>query len=273
MAKIIPKTRRLTEQSHRGVGVAGVEAGIGRAVASIPKLFAPLRAFWDGLSGTTSFNGAAGKWKSISGYGDNKVAGSSVALNPFQKQMRRLRMKAETVATGRRYNPTDGSIVRKDRDMSGAKGMLKRGYNSTVAAVDLGLNLSGGAAIGAGLRGLGWATRGAVGLTGLVGYKAARTGMRAIGATAYETGVVTGQMGKGAVRLGRFPGAQDGGMAAAAAATIGIGGIGIMGELGNGAKAYNGYASSLQGTTGMAGTPLVDTGANGDLVFAMHKMR
>lgn len=235
---------------------AGSGKGLGKAVA-IP--FRALRSVFDGLSGSSAHNYAAKEWRDKSGVG--------VRYNPIQKTGRRAMSNLETMWTGRRTHANTRETIKKDEDA----GLIKRQWNRGWAGVHFVSNMTVGMA-GAGL---GWGVRGATGLTAMAAVGTARPMARFIGGATYETAGTLGEMVRGTYGLSRSANAASVRtsdmllLGAFGAATIG--GL-AMAQESLADKKFNGYAESIPGTVGSS-QQMVDTGADGDLVFALHNMR
>ena len=248
---------RTTGQAHRSAGTELINQGLGKAVTKSPVLLRPARAFFDGAIGKTYNNGFGRGWMDKNG--------ELTYLNPWQKQLRRMKANANTLMTGRRTHAGTGEVLSKDKDA----GFLKRQWNRAWAVPHAVSN----ATLGMGLATAGWAARIGVGAIGYGSFKAAQKIIPGAARLAWDTAVVGGEIVKGGTMAMRAPGVGDAILAGTIGA-VGFGGLALsIGELGGASKNFNGYASSLSGTTGFAQTPLVNTGADGDLVFAMHKMR
>ena len=247
---------RTTGQAHRSAGTELINEGFGKAFTKSPVLLRPFRAFFDGITGSTHHNWYGHGWEKN---------GEMVNLNAWQKQLRRSRANLNTLMTGKRTHAGSGVTLAKDENA----GFLKRQWNRAWSVPHVVTNMTAGM----GLASAGWGTRVAVGAAGYGGLHAARGIARFTGATALEAALAGKEIAKGGTGLMRFPFMGDA-ILVGGTASVGIGGLALaMNEVNGVAKSFNGYASSLAGTTGMTPTPLVNTGADGDLVFAMHKLR
>lgn len=229
---------------------------MGKAVA-IPSR--ALRSVFDGASGSSAHNYAAKEWRDKNGVGRK--------YNPIQKTGRRATANLETMLTGRRTHANTREVIKKDEDA----GFAKRQWNRGWAGVHFVSNMTVGMA-GAGL---GWGVRTGAGLAGMAAIGTARPMARFIGAATYETAGTMNEMVKGVHGLSRAgnPASVRTSdmllMGAFGAATIG--GLALASDS-FGDKKYSGQAESIPGSVGGSQT-MVDTGADGDLVFALHNMR
>ena len=248
---------RTTGQAHRSTGTELINEGIGKAFTKSPVLLRPVRAFFDGVFGKSHHNAYGRAF-----FDEN---GERVALNPFQKQVARARANFNTLITGDRTHAGTGEVIGKDKDRGFVKGVWNRAWSIPHFVSNM--------TVGMGLAGAGWATKGAALGAGYVGFKGLQGLARFTGATTLEAALAGKEIVGGATKLGRAPLVGDA-ILVGGTATVGVSGMALaMNEVSGAAKNFNGYASSLTGTTGMAPTPLVNTGADGDLVFAMHKLR
>lgn len=229
-----------------------------------------VRSFNDGLTGTTRYNGMAKGW--------HNAAGESVAFNPAQKLARRLRADAQQMVTGNKYN-----AATMEKQLTDQKWFGRNVGNRIGGAA----HLIGDATLGTIGTGLGWATR----MTGMVGYAVAKPTARVAGHVAYQgldAAVSTATFGARSVAgLSANPIGREalfaGGLAIAA-------GYGLKdafqhdllpggGNVSKGMEMYYGNSiDSVPGTlasqgVGQQSNVMVDTGADGDLVLALHKLR
>ena len=241
----------LTDAVNHGSG-KGMQKGV-----SIP--FRALRSVFDGLAGTSAHNYGAKTWRDRHG--------NTTRYNPIQKTIRRANANLETMLTGQRTHANTRQVIGADEDA----GFLKRQWNRGWAGVHFASNVTLGMAGSS----LGWGINGATKMTALAAIGTARPMARFIGGATYETAGTLGEMVRGTMGLSRGRNAasirtSDMLLLGAFGATA-IGGLAIAtDELGD--KGYTGYAESIPGTMD-ANPRMVDTGANGDLVFALHNMR
>lgn len=230
--------------------------GMGKG-ASIP--FRALRSIFDGLAGTSSHNYGAKTWRDSNG--------QSVRYNPIQKTGRRAAANLETMLTGRRTHANTREVIDKDQDA----GFFKRNHNRAWAGVHFASNMTLGMA-GASL---GWGIKGATMGSAALAFGTARPMARFIGGATYETAGTIHEMTRGIHGLSRGSNAASVRtsdmlmLGAFGAATIG--GMAIASESLSDKK-FSGYAEAIPGTM-ESSQRMVDTGADGDLVFALHNMR
>lgn len=238
-----------------GVNAASTK-GMSKGVA-IP--YRMLRSFFDGAAGTSAHNYGAKTWR------DHR--GNTVKYNPIQKTARRAGANLETLWTGRRTHANTREVISKDQDA----GFLKRQHNRAWAGIHFVSNMTVGMA-GASL---GWGVRGATGGAALLAFGTARPMARFIGGATYETAGTIGEMARGVRGLSRGNNAistrtSDLMMLGAFGGTV-IGGLALANET-LADKKFSGYAEAIPGSM-EASQRMVDTGADGDLVFALHNMR
>lgn len=241
MVVIGGKKFRLTERSSRSLIETGIDNVLGKATEAA-------------IVGT--FNAVTGRGRSLWG-----------------GQVDRLRKNAGTVITGQRKDKKGRPIPAKD---GGRHSGVRAGVNRARSAVSIPVNVAG-MAVTAPFSATAAVTKGVtkgVAKGAIYGVKkSAKPIARFVGGATYESARVGGQILNGGLKTLRIPGFTD---AAIGATFVGVTGYGLMmamDEIGGGNRDFNGHASSLSGTTGAAVTPLVNTGANGDLVLAMHKLR
>lgn len=249
--------------AHRPTITDGVNAGTGKGMmkgGSIP--FRALRSVFDGLAGTSAHNYGAKTWRD--------KHGNTTSYNPIQKTGRRAMANLETMVTGKRTHANTREVFEKDQK-GGVGGFAKRQWNRGWAGVHFASNMTLGMA-GASL---GWGINGTAKLGAMATIGTARPMARFIGGAAYETAGTAGEMVRGLAGLSR------GGNAASIRTSdmlllgtfgaVAVGGLALAtDELSD--KKYTGYAEAIPGTQD-ANPRMVDTGANGDLVFALHNMR
>lgn len=222
------------------------------------------RSFHDGLMGRTHYNGGATSWR-------NKD-GENIARSPMGKLAQRLKADTMQMATGRKYNPA--TMEAKDS----TQGFLGRHVGNRIGGA---LHAVGDLTIGTTATALGWGTR----AVGLGAAAAARPALRGAGHLAYQGARDATQMvvnnaslihGMTKTRHGQNMLLGGGFLAAGGAALYGS----SMDERNphKNSQYDNEQIESLPGTLGAQGADrgsnaMVNTGADGDLVFAMHNMR
>ncbi len=233
------KRYHLTNRSSRSVGESLIETGFGALTGAVLK----------------------GTFSAVTGIGRSR----------WGKKVDNLKNNAKTVATGNKYDKK-GNIHPDSQNY----GRMRSNFNRAAAGLSIPFNVLG-LAVQAPFSAAAAVTKGAVTVplktAGDVAKKSARPMARLVGGTVYETARVGGQVINGGIKTLRAPGVMDLAMAGTFVGGTAIG-LGLaINEIGGGNRDFNGHASGLAGTTGMAPTPLVNTGANGDLVLAMHKLR
>lgn len=241
--------------ADRPSGVDAINSASGKLMgkaAAIP--FRALRNIFDGVAGTSAHNYGAKEWRD--------KHGNARKYNPIQKTGRRATANLETMLTGRRTHANTREVMKKDEDAGFAKRQWNRGWAGVHFVSNMTVGMAGAS--------LGWGARAGVGLTGMATVASARPMARFIGGATYETAGTVKEMVGGVRGLSRNPTTSDMMlMGAFGAATIG--GLAIASDS-FGDKKYSGQAESIPGTMSGSQT-MVDTGADGDLVFALHNMR
>lgn len=224
----------------------------------------PVRSFYDGASGTTHLNGAGKAWK-------NKH-GENVVRNPYGKLVQRLKSDAKQVVTGKKYNPATGQELDKQRSWLGRQ---------TLGRVGGVMHGVGDLTLGGAATTLGWGARGATKLAG----KAVSPLVQGAGHLAYQGVRDTSQvLWGGAAIASNMSKTRTGsailfGGGLAATAGVGLAATGLQETTQDRMQFYsNNQVESLPGTLGAQGASngsdaMVDTGADGELVFALHNMR
>lgn len=224
----------------------------------------PVRSFYDGASGTTHLNGGAKAWKNRQG--------ENVARNPYGKLAQRLKADSMQAITGKKYNPATGQALDNQRSWLGRQ-TLGRAGGVMHGIGDLTL---GGAATT-----LGWGARGATKLAG----KAVAPTVKGAGHLAYQGVRDTSQVLWGGAAIASNMSKSHTGSAIlfggglAATAGVGVVGAGLKETTQDRMQFYmNNQVESLPGTLGAQGASdgsqaMVNTGADGELVLALHNMR
>lgn len=224
----------------------------------------PVRSFYDGASGTTHLNGVGKSWRNRQG--------ENVARNPYGKLAQRLKADSMQAITGKRYNPATGQALDNQRSWLGRQTMGRLG-GVAHGVGDLTLGTVGTT--------LGWGTRGATKLAG----KAATPIIKGAGHLAYQGARDTSQvLWGGAAIASNMSKTRTGssilfGGGLAATAGAGLLSAGFKEETQNRMQFYmNNQVDSLPGTLGAQGASegsnvMVNTGADGELVLALHNMR
>lgn len=247
--KVVSHRPTLTDAAN-SASMKGIQKGV-----ALP--FRALRMVFDGMAGTSSHNYAAKTWRD--------KYGNSVAYNPLQKTGRRAMANLETMFTGKRTHANTREVFESD-EKGGIGGFAKRNWNRGWAGVHFVSNMT----IGMAGASLGWGINGAAKLGAMAAFGTARPMARFIGGAAYETAGTVGEMVRGTRGLSRNATTSDMMMLGAFGVTA-VGGLALATEeLSD--KKFTGYAEEIPGTYG-ANPRMVDTGANGDLVFALHNMR
>ena len=225
----------------------------------------PVRSFYDGASGSTHLNGAGKAWKDKNG--------ENVILNPYAKLARRLKADAKQVVTGKKYNPATGEALDSEHGWFGRQ-IRGGGVGGILHGV-------GDLTLGTAATTLGWGARGTVG----VGAVAGKHALVGAGHLAYQGARDTAAIvGGGASILHNMSKTGVGSnvlFAGGLAGTAGAAAIGMtMQETTKDRVAFymNNQVDSLPGTLAAQGAApgsdaMVSTGADGDLVLALHNMR
>lgn len=238
----------------------GINSLSGKGLAKVAALpYRAVRSIFDGIAGTSSHNYGAKIWRDKNG--------EAVSYNPLQKTGRRAGANIETILTGRRTHANTREVIKKDEDAGFIKRQWNRGWAATHFVGNMTVGMAGAS--------LGWGVKGAATLVGGGAIASARPMARFIGAATYETAGTLGEMGRGVQGLARGNNAASARtsdmLLLGAFGAAGIGGLALASDSFSD-KGYTGYAESVQGTNNMA-PRMVDTGADGDLVFALHNMR
>lgn len=222
------------------------------------------RGFHDGFSGNTHMNGVGTSWRDKNG--------ENVIRSPMGKLAQRLRADAKQIATGKKYN--HATMEAKES----TQGFLGRHVGNRIGGV---AHAVGDLTIGAAATGLGWGTRVGVGTGAFVGKHAlkgaghvAYQGARDVTRAVTDTASLVHGMTK--TRHG-----QNMLLAAGGIGALGVGGaVAFSNSRDPHRKSYyeNNQVESLPGTLAAqeaaeGSNRMVDTGADGDLVFSLHNMR
>lgn len=229
------------------------------------------RSFYDGVSGKTKWNGVS-RWKD--------KEGNSVKLNPLQKTARRIKANQHELWTGQKMNPNTMQSAGKGSRLSAA---------GEAAIGTLTAPIYGGVYGGAMMAGWGIRTAGGVGLaaskpltraTGHLAYQgAAYTADTAIGAAKTIHKLNQSAGGRNLLFYGGGAGALAVGLTGGDGANLAANGITKSGLSPEKIAPYEGGSiESVPGTlasqgAGQGSRALVNTGADGDLVLAMHTLR
>jgi hypothetical protein len=232
--------------------------------AAMSAAWKPVRSFYDGLSGTTHMNGASKAWRNADGEVTRRT--------PYGKLAQRLRADAMQTLTGRKYNPATGEVIDDGRSWLGRQTFGRMG------GIAHGV---GDLTLGTAATTIGWGARGA----GALAAGASKPIARGIGHIAYQGARDTLGMAKDTTSLlyhmSRNPVGKD---VLFGAGVIGVGGYAMADNMINEVSAnrlsfyMNNQVDSLPGTLAAQGAAegsqaMVSTGADGDLVFAMHNLR
>lgn len=229
--------------------------------AAMSAAWKPVRGVYDGLTGTSN-------WKNADG--------DKIARNPANKLAQRLKASSKQMITGKKYDPKTGQALEEQRGFLGRQ---------TIGRVGGALHTVGDLTLGAAGTALGWGARTTAGLGMGAVAMAAPTVLKGTALVAGQGIKDTASIATGGARLLHNMSKSDTGstllFGGGLAATAGVAGASaLFKDTTNSRVGFysNHQVDSLPGTLAAQGAAegsnaFVDTGADGDLVFALHNMR